>query len=45
MEPFANAKAGVGHEKGVADALTCTPHRKIRVQFRECKHTLLMPFD
>ncbi len=34
MEPFANARVGAGHEKGVADPLTCTPPRKIRCRFR-----------
>src|SRR5215208_1612552 len=34
--------AGVGHEKSVTDSLTCTPPRKIRARFQECKHTSLI---
>ena len=35
-------KVGAGRQKEVADPLTCTPLRKIRHQFQECKHTSLV---
>ena len=41
MSQFANGSVVGGREKMAGDSLTCTPRRKIRVQFRGYKHTSL----